>query len=68
MYREIQKCKKERCKQTGLDKIKERYKHHKKIHMKYTMEYEQLKKEIWYNFPQWDDSLSSEDDNHSDSE
>ncbi len=51
-----------------LDKIKERYKHHKKTHMMYTMEYEQLKKEIGYISLQCDDSLSSEDDNHSDSE
>jgi hypothetical protein len=29
-----------------LDKNKERYKHHKKTHMIYTMEYEQLKKRL----------------------
>ncbi len=34
-----------------LDKIKERYKHHKKTHMMYTMEYEQLEKEIGSNSP-----------------
>ena len=51
-----------------LEKIKQQYKHHKKTHMMYTTEYEQLKKEIGYTSPQCDDSLSIEDDNSSDLE
>ena len=68
MLGEIQQCKKERCKQTDFGQIKEGYKHHKKMHVMHTMEYGQLKKEVGYNSPKCDDSLSSEDVNNSDPE
>ena len=51
-----------------LEQMKSMYKHQKKTSLMYTMEYEQLEKEIGYSSPQCDDSLSSNDHDNSDLE
>jgi hypothetical protein len=63
-----QNAKRKGASKDRLEQMKSIYKHQKKTSMMYTMEYEQLKKEIGYSSPQCDDSLSSNDSDNPNSE